>query len=135
MLKQRVLTAIPLAAIVFVTILFLDRVFVTLLLAVLLFLAMLELGNLLRIRQQPPRWMLALTMVALFYLSQPLMDSGVSSLQTQLGLFLWIILPLLMLGYRYSGNWGPGKRLLVRHPASRRLPPSRMRLTVSNRPW
>jgi phosphatidate cytidylyltransferase len=113
MLKQRVLTAIPLAAIVLITILYLDRFYVMLLLALMLCVSTFELTRLIGVEKPPLRWLAALLMTALFYLALPHMDQQASAYHAYLGLALWCLVLLLMFGYRYSGQWSFSQRLLI----------------------
>lgn len=111
MLKQRVLTAIPLALIVLGTIVYLDTRYASYLFGVILLVSMLELANLVGIHNKIIQWGLALLMLISFFLLLPQM--GIRSLfyHSYLGLLLWVTILLSMMEYRFSGEWGLARRL------------------------
>jgi phosphatidate cytidylyltransferase len=113
MLKQRVLTAIPLALVVFGTIVYLDTRYASYLFALILLISLLELSNLVGVQNTVLRWAAAILMTAGFILLLPQM--GIRSLfyHSYLGLMLWVSILFWMTQYRFSGQWGSGRKVGV----------------------
>ncbi len=111
MLKQRILTAIPLALVVLGTIVYLDTQYAAYLFGLILVVSIFELANLVGIHNKIIQWGLAVLMLASFFLLLPQM--GIRSLfyHSYLGLLLWIGILLSMMEYRFSGEWSQGRRL------------------------
>jgi phosphatidate cytidylyltransferase len=105
MLKQRVLTAIPLAATVFGVIILLETRFVAYLFALILLFSVLELGTLAGFKERAIRWILALVTVVAFLLVWPSIDPTLMSYQAIFGLMLWGAILGYLLRYRFSGLW------------------------------
>lgn len=113
MLKQRILTAIPLALVVLGTIVYLDSQYVSYLLALIMFVSLLELGNLVGIQGKFIQWGLALLMLGGFFLLLPQMGIRALFYHSYLGLLLWVTILLAMMHYRFSGAWSSRVKLLA----------------------
>ena len=113
MLKQRILTAIPLALVVFGTIVYLDTRYAGYLFALILLVSMLELTRLVGIQQKVMQWGIALILIAGFFLLLPQMGIRALFYQSYLGLLLWLFILLAMTQYQFSGNWNRRRRLLM----------------------
>ncbi len=113
MLKQRILTAIPLALVVFGTIVYLDTQYASYLFALILLVSMLELAKLVGIQQTLIQWSIAIALLGGFFLLLPQMGIRALFYQSYLGLILWLLILLGMTQYQYSGRWSQGRRLLT----------------------
>jgi phosphatidate cytidylyltransferase len=113
MLKQRVLTAIPLAAIVLGTIVYLDSRYVSYLFALIMFISMFELANLVGVHNKVLQWILALGMLLLFFLLLPQMGIRAMFYHSYVGLVLWVMILFAMTQYRFSGAWNVGTRAVI----------------------
>jgi phosphatidate cytidylyltransferase len=113
MLKQRVLTAIPLAATVFGVIVLLETHYVAYLFAFILLFSVLELGNLLRLTNPLLRWAMALAMVAAFLVSLPQIDTRLIAHHVYFGLMAWFVILVYLLRYRFSGGWTVQQRITI----------------------
>ncbi len=113
MLKQRVITAIILAITLLGTILFLGDLMVAVLFSLIMFIASLELVNMTVSREKWLQWVVALLMVALFFLVLPFMSIRILFYHSYSGIIIWLMILLFMFSYRYSGQWGIATRTLV----------------------
>jgi phosphatidate cytidylyltransferase len=113
MLKQRVLTAIPLALVVLGTIVYLDTQYASYLFGLILFVSMIELANLVAIQSKIMQWSLAALMLLGFFLLLPQMGIRALFYQSYLGLLLWLVILLSMMQYRFSGQWSQTRRLSI----------------------
>lgn len=113
MLKQRVITAIVLALVVVSTILLLDSSYVSMLFAAIMFIAMLELVNMTLGQNRAARWIVAIILLALFFLSLPEMGIRALFYHSFVGVILWMLILLYMLSYKYSGQWSLGQRIFT----------------------
>jgi phosphatidate cytidylyltransferase len=111
MLKQRIITAIILTLAIVGTIFFLDRLFVSILFSLILLVSIIELANMTISTNKLLKWLLAVAIVALFFIFQPGM--GIRSLfyYSYTGLIMWLLILLFMLSYRFSGQWSQSLRL------------------------
>ncbi len=104
MLLQRIVTAVLLAIVVIGTILFLDQRAVALLFAVALFFAMTELVALTLSRNRLLQWLIASAVTALFLWTLPLVGIRVIWYHAYTGLLAWVLVLLLLRGYRHNGH-------------------------------
>jgi phosphatidate cytidylyltransferase len=113
MIKQRILTAIPLAIIVLGTIVYLDSRYVSYLFALIMFVSMIELASLVGIHNKILQWVMGIGMLAMFFLLLPQMGIRALLYHSYLGLILWVAILFAMTQYRFSGNWSAATRLLI----------------------
>ncbi len=104
MLKQRIITAILLAIVVIGSILYPGPLPLTALFTLALFAAMNELVFLTLTRRLSLRLLLAALVVALFLWSLPLVGIRVIWYHAYTGLLAWVLVLLLLRGYRHNGH-------------------------------
>ena len=113
MLKQRILTAIPLAAIVFGVIILLDTRFVAYMFALVLFLSILELVKLSGISNIAVRWIAAALLALMFLLVQPRLSDQLLYWHNLAGFLLWVGIAAYLFQYRFSGQWTRSRRVMI----------------------
>jgi phosphatidate cytidylyltransferase len=113
MLVQRIITALLLAVVVIGTILFLDHRAVALLFAVALFFATNELVALTLTRKLPVRGLIAAACTALFLFSLPQIGIRPIAYHAYTGLLAWMLVLLMLRGYRHNGRLPLAPRLAL----------------------
>ncbi|MCP4979732.1 MAG: phosphatidate cytidylyltransferase [Gammaproteobacteria bacterium] len=112
MLKQRVITAIILAAVVVSIILIPDSFWVSILFALILFVATKEMLALTIKPTVIPASLASALLAALFWWSLPL-NPALILWQSLAGLTLWVLIAIALFVYRYSGHWPLLARVIV----------------------
>ena len=113
MLKQRIITAIFLAAVVIGTILKADTFWVSILFAGVLFAATRELLTLTIKLSAVPAAIGSMIFVILFWWSLALVNPLLIYWQSLAGLLLWTLIACGLIVYRYNGSWSLLVRVLV----------------------
>ena len=113
MLKQRILTAIPLAVVVFSVIILLETRYVAYLFALVLFLSLLELGKLSGIRSLLGRGLGAALIAVIFLLVQPQLSAQHLHWHSLIGVVLWLGILVYLVQYRFSGQWRRRQQVLM----------------------
>lgn len=64
-------------------------------------------------KQVAVQWLAGLVMAGLFYFALPYMGIRLLFIQVYIGLFMWLLVLLFMLRYRFSGEWGISAKIAV----------------------
>ena len=113
MLKQRIITAMILAAVVIGVILLKNTLWVSLLFTLGLMVATRELLQLTIRLHEAVVWVIALAFATIFWISLEWMNPQVIYLQSMIGSVLWILIAVSLAFYRHHGSWPLLVRVLV----------------------